>query len=120
MWQGTPYLKLVSSNVPTTFEPRITYLLGNVEMDSLDDLLQEGGSVTDLEIHFRTRSFRQSHRLSFQKWNNPSVSLYGLEPNKQWGAYGKIRVVFEKRRLFLRNLLDDLPEWLKYTSSIFY
>ena len=107
------------SNVPATFEPRITYLLGNIEMDSLDDLLQEGGSVTDLDIHFQTRSYRQSHRLSFDKWSKPSVSLYGLERNKQWGAYGKIRVVFDKRRMFLRNLLVDLPEWLTLVSWIF-
>jgi len=108
------------SNVPATFEPRITYLLGNIEMDSLDDLLQEGGSVTDLDIHFQTRSYRQSHRLSFDKWSKPSVSLYGLERNKQWGAYGKIRVVFDKRRVFLRNLLDDLPDWLTLVSWSFF
>ncbi len=47
------------------------------------------------------------------------MSLYGLERNKQWGAYGKIRVVFDKRRMFLRNLLDDLPEWLTLVSWIF-
>ena len=100
------------------FEPKVSYVLGQDEMDSIDDLQQQGGSVVDLEIRIENRRFYQNCSIRFRRHDQPSVTLNTLDVNRAWAAYAKVRAIFEKRRMFIRNLLDDLPTSLVFASWI--
>ncbi len=90
-------------------EAKITYTIGDSRMDSIADLQTLGGSTTKLRIsvgdHLRAVEFRGF-------WN-PEIALYSLDEQKRWAVYAKIKSIFDRRRLSMKNAITSLPGWLK-------
>jgi len=101
-------------------EPIVTYKIGNKVMDSISDLHQQGGSTTSLEVNVRRRRWRDAE-LRFSNYSDPSVSFVSEETQQKWALYGKVKTVFDSKRYVLKNVVDDLPEWVKtsfYTVNL--
>lgn len=81
-------------------------------MDSIEDLQQRGGSSTNFTIRVGSNSI---HIRGFLL--NPTIYCYGLDESEQLAVYHKLKVIFDARRMTLRNDLSSLPGWV---SSLIY
>jgi hypothetical protein len=107
---GTLSKKIIGGTLPDKNEVKVVYSVDNDEMDSIDDLLERGGSLTKLEIRVGHTGAYGSVAMKFGGMiSRPRVSLYGLSADEQWTVYGKIRDVLQRRRMILKNFIDDLP-----------
>jgi hypothetical protein len=91
--------------------PSIRYSIGDdLEMDSIADLKEHGGSARKFKIEVRvplTASW-----MIFDVFASPTVELGFLGEAEQWGVYSRIKAVFEPRKYILRSAITELPEWL--------
>ena len=110
--------KLLAGDNAAKFEPRVIYVLGQVEMDSIADLQEHGGSVVSLEVRIENSRFYQTCSFSFRRHRQPSVQLYSLDPDRAWAAFAKLQAIFKKRQIFLKNLVEDLPAGWTFSSFI--
>jgi hypothetical protein len=95
--------------------PDITYTIGDTKMDSVEDLRTFGGATTKLKI----RVEQYGPTLSFNFISNPQLLLNSSFDDEQaWATYGKVKSVFDRRRLRIKNALESLPEWLKWSLWI--
>ena len=92
-------------------QPRVVYKIGDLQLDSIDDLQTRGGSTEELEIEVGKRG---STELRFRGTLKPSIMLYSLDSDVQWSVYGKIESIFERRRMGMKNAIEGLPGWLKW------
>jgi hypothetical protein len=94
---------------------KVVYRIGQEEMD-FDDLLEQGGSVTNLRVSvFTPRDSWARCVLDFSWLGKPRLSLHAImQPGKEWEVHAKVRDIFEKRRSVVKNFVDDLPSSLKY------
>jgi hypothetical protein len=105
---------LAKGTVPvTSSDVKAVYRVGADEMDSIDDLLEQGGSLTNFELRVSggDRSWPLCE-LVFNWFSKPRLHLSGIRD--EWEVYAKIRAVFEKRRSVVKNLVDELPGWAKF------
>jgi hypothetical protein len=93
---------------------RITYSIGNSEMDSIDDLQVLGGSARKIKIKLGDRYADVS--LEFYRFIKPTIALYGLPDGDRWAVYARIKSIFDQRQLQIKNVIEDLPGWLKVLS----
>jgi hypothetical protein len=91
-------------------ESKVIYKIGDIRMDSIDDLQTRGGSTKELEVS--TGGLGPSVR--FGSFLNPEVQLHIVDDEEAWAIYGKIRSIFEPRQLRVKNAIAALPEWLKW------
>src|ERR1019366_3437315 len=102
---------------PKTIVPaqiKITYKTNNIEMDSVDDLLEQGGSVTDLALRVGLVGSYSAVSVEFGGFDSrPSISLGTLRQEDQWVVYGKVQNILLNRRLILKPFIDDLPTSVK-------
>jgi hypothetical protein len=89
-------------------QPRIIYTIGDTELDSIADLQTRGGNTTNLRIG------RWGFGLTFRFYAQPEVELYGLGTDQAWATYGKIKSIFDRRQLRIKNAIGSLPRWLKW------
>jgi hypothetical protein len=61
-----------------------------------------------------------SPSLSFRGVLRPELSLVGLENEKQWSTYAKIRGIFDTRSFKLKNAVGGLPTWTKSLLYLFW
>jgi hypothetical protein len=103
-----------TDNSRTVPELDTTYVMGREEMDSIDDLLEQGGSST--RFHFEVHA-RESYRYCLLSLNGPSslpsVYSYGIDNAGEWGLHAKVAAVFKRRSMPIRNLLEGLPSGVK-------
>lgn len=94
----------------------VTYVIGSVEMDSIGDLLEQGGSITNLEIFVKVdERWGESASIDFLGgWSGPRINLTAFQEDEQWAVYGKVQRILYNRRLILKPFVDDLPEGVKY------
>lgn len=90
----------------------VCYLLGgDIRVDSIEDLQNRGGSTREFGIQVGS-------------WVSPAVELRGLilEPRiflplldepQQWVVYGRIKAIFDGRRMAFRHIAAALPAWLR-------
>jgi hypothetical protein len=96
-------------------EIKVAYQIGHVEMDSIDDLIAQGGSAAELDVKvFETTERWSECSVRFNWLSSPRLDMSGIgEANKQWEIYARIRAVFEKRRMVVKNLIEDVPTSVK-------
>ncbi len=100
-----------ASLAETRKEAKITYTIGDLRMDSIDDLQTLGGSTTDFRI---TVGEHGSAEVGFRGFFlNPSIALYSLDEQERWAVYAKIKSIFDRRQLGIKNAITVLPTWLK-------
>src|SRR3981081_3622680 len=105
---------LVSSSDEGLEQSRVVYRVGDLRMDSIDDLQQRGGSAKELEMQVKVGPYRELG-LRFSGMLEPSLRLYSLKDPEHWAVYAKIKSIFERRQLTLKNSIASLPSWLKWT-----
>jgi hypothetical protein len=108
--------KLLGPEKP--IETRISYTSGQSKMDSIADLETLGGNTANLTIE--VESLYWSISLSLSRGSNPSISLYSLKEEDQWATFGKIKAVFDRRQLRIKNAIENLPQWLKFLPLAFF
>ncbi len=91
-------------------EAKVTYTVGDLRMDSIDDLQTRGGSTTELRIALG--DFYAD--VDFRSILNPQIGLYALDEQARWAVYAKIKSIFDKRQLRIKNAILSLPEKLKF------
>jgi len=96
---------------------KIVYRIGDSQMDSIDDLREHGGYATNFSlIVLDSTSHAELHVHSFH--TNPKLRLgYPLE-EEQWSVYARVKAIFDRRQLKLKNSILSWPEWLKLVSYI--
>lgn len=113
----------VSADDPSDTEPtRVTFELGDLQMDTLEDLEEHEGSAINFEIHVGRRQFRSwRNSVRFFWATNPHVSLSSSgSRDQQLVTYTKIRAVFERRQNTLKNAIRALPDWFKWALWIIF
>jgi hypothetical protein len=104
----------------------IFYRTGGDEMDTVDDLVAQGRSVTDLEIEVNGRCdqliFHDTWWLRIAKEGQPYLSHYAsYDDDVVWSVHGKVRAIFDKRRMVLKNFGHDVslpPTWITTASAL--
>jgi hypothetical protein len=91
---------------------KTAYVMEDAEVDSVEELLEQGGSVKNLTVKVEADRGFTAASLSIDGRQRPRCYFFGLGEEERWAAYGRIRVVLQKRKVFLKNLIDSLPEWL--------
>jgi hypothetical protein len=94
----------------STQQPTITYALGNLRMDSIQDLRERGGSTSDLTIRVNGR---KSAEVRFFRSLRPTLRANLWDDQEEWGVYSRIKTIFDARRVVFTNAIDDLPEPVK-------
>lgn len=94
-------------------------------MDSMDDLVEQGGSVTDLEIEV---SGECNQYLFHDRWylriSETSPQIYRSSDRSDdavWRVYGKVRAIFDNRRMGLKNFAGSLPlpsSWITFVTTV--
>lgn len=109
-----------AENSFTAQKVTVTYVVGNTEMDSTDDLLEQGGSVTELAMHVGSPETYVPVSIEFRgRVQPPRISLTVLSQDDQWAVYGRVHEVLQNRRLVMKNFVDDLPEGVKLGAWFF-
>jgi hypothetical protein len=80
-------------------------------MDSIDDLQKFGGSSTNCEM--KVGSWGTGLRFTY--YTNPELQLYSLDEEQEWATYGRVKSVFDRRQLRIKNAIESLPGWLKWS-----
>jgi hypothetical protein len=93
---------------------KIVYSVGDVQMDSIDDLQTYGGSVANFEIKLILGTARATSIKLRSRFVKPRVELYYLDEEKRWAPYGEIKSIFDRRQLRAKNAIETLPAWLKW------
>ena len=89
----------------------IHYVVGDLQMDTIEDLREYGGSVTDLLVIIGRLYFPS---VQFIRMLNPTFLGYALpDEQERWAAYARIKSIFFRRQLRIKNALESLPKWLK-------
>lgn len=90
--------------------PSTRYEFGGTMTDTLEDLRSLGGSTTEFELQVG-ESFGCG--LRFYHMLNPTLELHILKSDEAWAVYGRVRSIFDHRRLRLKNAILDMPAFLK-------
>jgi hypothetical protein len=93
----------------------ISYSVGDTKMDSITDLQSFGGSSAKFEMGLEN----WGPRLRFTYFMNPELQLHSLDEAQQWVTYGRIKSIFDRRQLRIKNAIESLPGWLKCSLWIF-
>jgi hypothetical protein len=73
---------LTKENLTTAPATKVLYQIGKEEMDSIDDLLNQGGSVSDLEVSVSNTGSHWPHcEIRFHWASTPSLNLSGFGDN---------------------------------------
>jgi NADH:ubiquinone oxidoreductase subunit 4 (subunit M) len=81
-------------------------------MDSIQDLREHGGSVSDLKIQVENRY--RSGEVRFFRWLRPELSVYSLSDQERWSVYSRIKAIFDARSLVFKNAIADLPGTVQF------
>jgi hypothetical protein len=88
--------------------PDITFLIGDdLKIDTIEELREHGGSATKFSIEFEMAAIR------LEGFSGPSAFFYGIQDAEKWAVYGRIRAVFDARRLVLKNAIMAIPDFLR-------
>src|SRR6185437_4427936 len=96
----------------------VVYGVGRDEMDSISDLLEQGGSITSFTLYIRGQSFFAfGPKFSLNYHGTGSASLYtsDMPESRRWRIYGKVNSVF-MRRVGIRNFICNIPGSLIYAA----
>jgi hypothetical protein len=109
-----------SDRLPAVLDDvKVVYRIGQEEMDSIDDLLDQGGSVTNLQVRvFTPRIPWNRCELDFSWASKPRLRLSFDKKSNEWEIHAKVRDVFERRRSVVKNLVEDLPYSIKTVAWI--
>src|SRR5246127_69630 len=88
---------------------KVVYRVGNLQTDSIDDLRTLGGSTTDFQVSVGSRSLFNSVQL--RSHLEPQIRLYSLGHQECWAVHAKLEVIFEHRRLTIKNAIFGGPWW---------
>jgi hypothetical protein len=90
------------------------YRIGDIEMDSIDDLLDQGGSIKDLSVTVFSTVSSRTCGIEFRHFVSPILEdlVQVGDENKQWQVYAQVLDVCNRRRMVLKDLVEDLPSWL--------
>jgi hypothetical protein len=102
------------ANAAAAPEIKVLYRIGQEEMDSIDDLLSQGGNVADLEVRVSETRAWLPCALRFSWASPPRLDLRGVREDKEWEIHARVREVFEKRGMLVKNFIDLLPNSVKY------
>jgi hypothetical protein len=92
-----------------------TYTIKNVEMDSIADLEDQGGSVRSLKIAVAlSGESYPTVSLEFHPLLRPDLTLFSLDENDELIAHGGSREVLSSRRTILKNLMGELPDGMGF------
>ncbi len=104
---------------------KVVYRAGDLEMDSIDDLRTQGGSVTDFQISVGSRSLYNSVQLRGHL--EPQIRLYSLGQQECWAVHAKLEAIFDHCQLTIKNAIFRgprwnaifrLPSWLKWLAYV--
>ena len=91
-------------------QPKITYEIGDeFRLDSINDLRERGGSVSDFRIAVGPYG---TNEVRWYRFSNPQIRLYGINEREQWASYGKVKAVFDARKLVIKNIASAIPDLL--------
>jgi hypothetical protein len=91
-------------------EAKICYAIGDTKMDSIKDLQTFGGDTSKLDIDFGS----WGPSLMFRFYAHPELQMHSLDAEHAWATYGKVKSVFDRRQLRIKNAIETLPGWLKW------
>jgi len=100
---------------------RSLFRIGSVEMDSIDDLLYQGGSVKDLTVSIQSRKeqYVSSCGLEFRHYSEPELNLIALGTvDQQWKVYAQVLEICKRRRMAVKEFFLSLPYWLRNGSFV--
>jgi len=97
----------------------VVFSTDDFRFDSVDDLLDHGGSAKKFRMEVRDSRYLSSW-ISFHSFLEPSVHFGGLSQDESWALYGRIKAVFENRQYTLKNALFALPRWLTWPVYFAY
>jgi hypothetical protein len=91
-------------------EPKIIYLIGNEQFDSLESLQTLGGTSTKFAITINGNISRSVQLIGMIP---PEAHLSGLDDQSQWMVFGLIKSIFESRSYKFKNAVRALPTSIK-------
>lgn len=95
-------------------EAEISYSIGDTKMDSIHDLKTLGGGTTKFEIVVGP----WGPRLSFRFFMHPELLLHSLDDELAWATHAKVKSIVDRRQLRIKNAIESLPGWLKWSLWI--
>jgi hypothetical protein len=104
---------------------KVVYRVGDLQMDSIDDLQTLGGSATDFQVSVGSRSLYNSVQLRVHL--EPQIRLYSLGQEDCWAVHAKLEAIFDHRRLTIKNAIFhgpwwnaifSLPGWMKWVAYV--
>jgi hypothetical protein len=99
----------------------VVYRLGDLELDSVQDLQAHGGGAANFRIQAVTGDWVRVE-VALVGWaTNPHIRI-PFEKDEAWTTYAKVKAVFDSRQLRLKNAVLDLPGWVKallYVAFVF-
>jgi len=104
---------------------KVVYRVGNLQMDSIDDLRTRGGSATDFQISVGSRSLYNT--VQMRGYLEPQIRLYSMGQQECCAVHAKLEAIFDHRRLTIKNAIFrgprwnaifHLPGWLKWPAYV--
>jgi hypothetical protein len=102
-------------------EAVIVYNVGDSQMDTLDDLRTLGGSSSNFEMRITggKLGFGSGASLTFHT-SSPTLRLYSLEDSERWSTYGRVKALFDRRSMRMRNAVWSLPAWVRWPPLLVF
>jgi hypothetical protein len=93
-------------------EIKAAYKIGDLRMDSMDDLVEYGQPTSDFKLEIIANGRRIVAGLEFSVLANPVLHL-SLEGDADWSVYAQVKAIFDRRQLRFKNSILTWPEWLR-------
>lgn len=107
----------LNADVDPIQKPTITYGYADIRVDSIQDLRDRGGSTSELTIEIQVAGGASSSiRISGNYSSLYLSSFANLDP---WAVHGRVKSVFDARRLVLKNFYGNLPPAVQGILSAF-
>jgi hypothetical protein len=107
------YKKNLRSGEPA--EPKVIFSTADRRMESIEDLMELGGSATTFNI---TVGDWTSSKIHFYSRLNPTLEAYSLSTDELWSIYSQIKNIFDNRQYRLKNVILSLPSWAGWSLWI--
>jgi len=95
---------------PKDEQPDIKLSIGTRICDNVQELPSMGNKTSDFTIAVR-RGTSYAISLTFT-WNMTFWRSVGLTEEETWRTYGRLRTLFDARKLFWRNLVHSFTPWI--------
>src|SRR6266480_1649894 len=99
-------------------EIKTVYHVGDLRMDSTEDLVEYGRPANDFKLEIIS-GIGRSTEFEIRRWSEPRLDLsYPLEGDACWSVYAQVKAIVDRRQLRFKNAILAWPEWLRIASYV--